>query len=234
MPEASVRVITSGNTELDKKLGGGIPMGSLILVEGASDSGKSVFAQQITWGTLKAGNRVTVMTTENTVKSLIRQMWSLNLDITDYCLLGRLKIFPLKVMQAEGGADKSFRPLLDAIKTQKLQDLVIIDSVTSFIAHSSVTEVVGFFEETMSYCSKGMTVCLIAHSYAFDEATTVRIGSMCDAHLQLKTENAGDRIMKSLVVAKVRGAQLSTGNVINFDVEPSLGMKIVPFSKAQG
>ena len=228
------KVVSLGNVEMDKKFGGGIPMGSLILIEGASDSGKSVLSQQLTWGTLKAGYRVTVMTTENTVKSLIRQMWSLSLEITDYLLLGRMKIFPVKAQRAdddENGA-KSFQILLHAIREQKLQDLVIVDSITSFIAQSPIGEVVSFFQECMGYCSKGMTIALIAHSYAFDEATTIRISSMCDAHLRLKTETVGDRIMKTCEVAKIRGAQLSTGNVINFDVEPGIGMRIIPFSKA--
>ena len=226
------KAVSLGNPEMDKKFGGGIPMGSLILIEGASDSGKSVLSQQLTWGTLRAGYRVTVMTTENTVKSLIRQMWSLSLEITDYVLLGRLKIFPIKAAAVTEDDEKSFALLLSAIRRQKLQDLIIVDSVTSFIAQSSIRDVVAFFEECMGYCNKGMTIALIAHSYAFDEATTVRISAMCDAHLRLKTETAGDKIMKSCEVAKIRGAQLSTGNVINFDVDPGLGMRIIPFSKA--
>ena len=36
------RVISTGNVEIDKKLGGGIPEGSLILIEGSSNAGKSV------------------------------------------------------------------------------------------------------------------------------------------------------------------------------------------------
>jgi len=31
----------------------------------------------------------------------------------------------------------------------------------------------------------------------------------------------------------VRGAQKMTGNIIAFDVDPGLGMKIIPVSKAQ-
>ena len=34
--------ISTWNAEIDKKMGGGIPMGSLTLVEGQSDAGKSV------------------------------------------------------------------------------------------------------------------------------------------------------------------------------------------------
>ncbi len=229
--ERKKRVVTSGDSEMDKKIGGGIPLGSLILIEGASDSGKSVLSQQLLYGTSMAGFRVTVMTTKNTVKSLIRQMLSLNLDIIDFLLLGRLKIFPVKA-QGQAGAEKSFQSLLNAFQRQRLQDLVIVDSVTTFIAHSSVEEVVAFFEETMDYCSSGMTIALIAHSYAFSESTLVRIGSMCDAHLRLRTEAVGDRLMKTLEVAKVRGAQQTTGNIINFDVDPGMGMRIVPFSRA--
>jgi Predicted ATPases involved in biogenesis of archaeal flagella len=35
--------ISSGNLEIDKKLEGGVPIGSLCLLEGAKGSGKSVF-----------------------------------------------------------------------------------------------------------------------------------------------------------------------------------------------
>ena len=37
--------------------------------------------------------------------------------------------------------------------------------------------------------------------------------------------------MMVLEVAKVRGADMSTGNVVSFDVEPMLGMRIIPKSK---
>ena len=43
-------IITSGNAEIDKKMGGGIPAGSLTLIEGANDTGKSVLTQQLMWG----------------------------------------------------------------------------------------------------------------------------------------------------------------------------------------
>ena len=89
------RSITSGNLELDKKMGGGIPEGSLTLIEGQSDSGKSVLVQQLTWGALQDGFRVLIYTTENTTRSLLSQMKDLGLDIDDYFLLDRVKIYPV-------------------------------------------------------------------------------------------------------------------------------------------
>ena len=79
-----VKVISTGNVEIDKKLGGGIPVGSMTLIEGESDSGKSVLCQQLIWGSLYDGFQVTLYTTENTVKSFVRQMDSLSLGISDF------------------------------------------------------------------------------------------------------------------------------------------------------
>ena len=227
--EGKKRIITSGSTEIDKKLGGGIPLGSLILTEGQSDSGKSVLTQQLTWGTLKEGFTVSVLTTENTVKSLIRQMDSLNLGILDHLLLRKLSIFPVRAMKARDGLGA----LRDAILNQADRDLVIIDSLTSFIADTTVGRVVAFFEECKDFCNEGLTLMVVVHSHALDHSTLIRVGSLCDAHLRLAIETVGQKLMKTLEVAKVRGANLTTGNIVTFDVEPGWGMKIMPFSKAQ-
>ena len=68
--EAKKDVISTGHGEIDKKLGGGIPVGSLTLVEGQSDAGKSVLCQQMIWGSLKDDFKVILFTTENTVKRI--------------------------------------------------------------------------------------------------------------------------------------------------------------------
>ncbi len=46
-------------------------------------------------------------------------------------------------------------------------------------------------------------------------------------------EEVGDQVVKALEVSKIRGAEKSTGNVISFDVEPNLGMRIVPITRAK-
>ena len=226
-------VLETGNTELDKKLGGGIPVGSMILIEGQSDAGKSVFTQQLAWGSSRAGYRVTMLSTENTVKSMIRQMKSLNLDLLDHVLLGRVKIFPLRAMGAAAGTNNALKALLQAMYSQWEQDLVIVDSITSFVTNSTPEQVIAFFEECKHYTDQGMSIALVAHSYAFNDGMLIRISSMCDAHFKLAIENMGDKLIKTLEVSKVRGAQMSTGNIISFDIEPGIGMRIIPFTKAR-
>jgi flagellar protein FlaH len=231
--EAKKAVISSGNPELDNKLGGGIPVQSLLLVEGQSDSGKSVLFQQLSWGSLRDGLRVCLLTTEDTVQGFVRQMESLNLDILDYLLLNRLKVYPVKAMKAKDGVEKALEALLVALRKQQGQDLVLVDSVTSFIAHSSLHQVIAFFEECKSLVRQGMTLGLTAHSYAFSNEILVRINSLCDAHLRMSIETLAGRLMKVLEVAKIKGAQQTTGNITSFDVVPGMGMKVVPYTKAK-
>ena len=75
--------ISSGNLEIDKKLEGGIPIGSLCLLEGAKGSGKSIFMQQIMWGALNQDKKVLALTTEKTSRKLLNNMENLKQDISD-------------------------------------------------------------------------------------------------------------------------------------------------------
>lgn len=226
------RIISTGNDELDKKIGGGIPLRSLSLIEGQPDSGKSVLTQQMIWGSLRNNLTAMVFTTENTMKSLVTQMQSLNLDILDYLLLSRFHVFPLDKGKTRRDLNAGLMPLIQA-QVAKGVDLVVIDSITYFVTHASIEDVLSFFEDLKSLCGEGLSILCVAHSYAFDENVMVRLGSMCDSHLRLRIETMGSKMIKILEVAKVRGAEMNTGNIVSFDVEPGLGIKVIPYSKAK-
>jgi flagellar protein FlaH len=226
------QLISTGNGEIDKKIGGGLPPGSLTLIEGQSDAGKSVLTQQFIWGSLNNGMRMALYTTENTTASLLRQMHSLALDIDDFFIVGRLDIYPVPNTFPEDQAQKLFSMLLAHI--QKLPaDVVIVDSLTTFITQASEPHTLEFFSRAKDLCDDGRSIMLTMHSYASNDQLLTRIRSMCDAHLRLRVEEVGSQLVKVLEVAKVRGAAKSTGNIISFDVEPNLGMRIIPITKAK-
>ncbi|NQW17892.1 MAG: flagellar accessory protein FlaH [Chloroflexi bacterium] len=227
------KTLSTGNAEIDNKMGGGIPSGSLTLVEGQSDSGKSVVVQQMIWGSLMDGATVTLYTSENTVKSFIRQMSSLSLDILDFMLLRRLKVLEVSTQRSGMDSKQIFEMLLDSMRADRTSDLVVVDSLTTFVTHTSSDDTLAYFEECREICSDGRTVMNVANSYAFDNAALARLRSMCDAHLSTRVEEVGDQLVKILEVAKIRGASKTTGNIITFDVEPNMGMRIIPISKAK-
>lgn len=226
------RLVTTGNSEIDKKIGGGLPLRSLTLVEGQSDAGKSVLVQQFTWGTLHSGLRIDMYTTENTTPSLFRQMRSLALEIDDFFIVGRINVYPVPNSFTEEQSRRIFKLLLDHIARSRA-DVVIVDSLTAFVTHASEAETLDFFSRAKELCDDGRSLILTMHSYASTEQLLQRLRSMCDAHLRLRVEEVGTQLIKVLEVAKVRGAAKSTGNIVSFDVEPHLGMRIIPVTKAK-
>ncbi len=224
--------ISTGNDELDKKIGGGIPPRSLTLIDGQPDSGKSVLAQQMVASSVRNGYRIAFFTTENTVKSLISQMQSLNLDILNYYLLDRLRIYPIDARKTTRSLNSGLFPQIVNCCRQGV-NLVVLDSITYYATHVGLAELITFFEDCKTLNSRGLSVICTAHSYAFDDSTMIRIGAMCDAHLRLRMETMGSKLIKILEVSKVRGAMQKTGNIVSFDVEPNWGIRVIPYSKAK-
>ena len=229
----SQKLISTGNTELDKKMGGGIPSGSLTLIEGQSGAGKSILTQQLVWGALKVGKRVAYYATENTATSLLRQMSSLSLDISDFFLLGRINIYPIRSAPTGEEARALLQAALDHMMKAKDRDVIAFDSLSIFVSNIAERDTLAFFTAAKDLCDENKTVLLTLHSYAFSEPMFVRIRSIADAYLRLRVGEVGNQLLKELEVAKIRGAEQTTGNVIAFDVEPGLGMRIIPMTRAK-
>jgi len=226
--DADEAMISTGNSKLDEKMGGGVPVRSLTLIEGDSGAGKSVLSQQILHGSLGEGYKAALFTSENTVSSLVKQMRSLSLDITNYLLLSDLRVLPIET----SGLGREAPPeLMKAMRQESDRDMIFVDSLTSSIPLSTDTEVLGFFEACKRLCDDGVSVILVVHSHGLTTELLARIRALCDAHLRLRTEEVRDQLVKTLEVTKVRGAEQKTGNIVSFEVEPGWGMKIVPLSK---
>jgi flagellar protein FlaH len=227
--------IITGVPEVDDKLGGGIPLGSLCLIEGDADSGKSVLCQHLVNGTLVTGGAsAAYYTTENSIRSLISQMDSLALHVLDYFLADRFRVYPLTFHGNMKGGNKPFYVLTHHFAhLPKEFKLIIVDSITLLVAHSNPVAIIDFFSRCKNLCDDGATIILVAHSYAFEEDLLSRTRSLCDARFRLRLEQVGDRMIKLMEVLKVRGAERPTGDVVSFDIEPKLGMRIIPLAKAR-
>ncbi len=229
------QIVSTGNSELDKKIADGLPLQSLTLIEGENDTGKSVLTQQITWGAVKQGLSVDLYTTESTSKSFIKQMESMSLDISDYFAWGYLKVFPLHVVGFEWSKDEMqgiLQRVVNNIRESKAQ-VCVIDSLTLFTEYAESDTILTFFTNCKSLVDHGKTILITLHTYAFEEDTLVRIRSICDAHLNMKKAIMGDKYIMVMEVIKVRGAHKTTGNLVSFEVHPGYGMKIIPMSFAK-
>jgi len=258
MVQARKGVLTTGDSEIDKKMGGGLPLGSLTLIEGDNDAGKSSLAQQMIWGSLGSGHRIGVFTTENTPKSYLRHMDSLGLDVTDFYLLGWLRIYALRLSSerletvndlnkeqasileyigtlTEEGQEvvRGLRNLLEIVERER-SEVIFIDALTGFLTGAAVDEIIYFFETMKRICDGGKTVVITLHAiHGHQPFLTTRIRAMSDCHLVLRATGDRGKIMKTLEISKVRGAERNTGAIWGFEILPELGIRIVPIRKVQ-
>ncbi|NLN43756.1 MAG: flagellar accessory protein FlaH [Methanosarcina sp.] len=233
--EKPLEFISSGNLEIDRKLEGGIPVGSLCLLEGEKDSGKSVLMQQIMWGALNQDKKALALTTEKTSKNLLNNMESLNLDISDYFILGRSKIFEINASYVEENpelSEKLLQTLLECVE-QCEEDLILIDSLTILAVSASENALLNFFTGCVKLCDKGKTILISVHGYTFPQQVLHRLRSTCDTCLELRIEQVGDKLINTLEIQKLRGARKITGNMLSFNVDSDSGLKIIPVSKVK-
>jgi flagellar protein FlaH len=228
-------IISSGNDEIDKRLGEGIPLGSLVLIEGENDTGKSVLCQQMTYGGLNQLHRIAYYSTENTIKSMLMQMESLTLDVSDFYSWGYFRIFPVHLEGVEWTSDqmKGTLHLLSAHIKNVRERVIIIDSLTMFTTYSGEDNIFEFLTNLKNFCDKGYTIFVTLHQHAFKEDILVRVRSSCDCHLFLRKEQLNDRYISVMEVSKIRGAKITTGNIVSFEVQPGYGIRIIPISQAR-
>ncbi|WP_462273444.1 archaellum protein ArlH [Methanohalophilus sp.] len=229
------QILSSGNDEIDKKLGEGIPLGSLVLIEGENDTGKSVLCQQLVFGGLNQLHSMAYYSTENTIKSMLMQMESLSLDVSDFYSWGYLRVFPVHLEGVEWSSEEmkgTLNMMADHIKNIR-EKVIIVDSLTMFTTYSDEDSILGFLTRLKNFCDRGFTIFITLHQHAFKEDTLVRIRSACDCHLFLRKEQLTERYISVMEVAKIRGAKKSTGNIVSFEVQPGFGLKIIPISSAK-
>lgn len=230
-------VVTTGSEELDSRLGGGIPVPSLLLVEGDHGTGKSVVVQQIAYGALKSGLRVYYITTESTVRELLLQAKRVSFDMTNYFLKGFLEIFPVH-MEGARWAKNIAKLLLQIVgnfmvKTMSDWDLFIVDSFSVLAVYASTSTVLDFLTIAKNVVSQDKLVILSVHPGVLSEEIMIRARSVCDGYIRLRAMEIGGMMIKAMEVVKLRGALGPVDSLIAFDVDPAFGIKVLPLSLAK-
>ena len=231
--EERKRLIAVGVMDIDKRLGGGLPPESVTLVEGDPDAGKSVVVQQLSFGALKEGLKVDVFLAESSTREFLEQMDSLGMSTTDYYLLRRLSLYQTNLRVDREKAEKILRHLLRHIEECDDRDLFIVDSITPLLFQFDEHYVLSFLANCKELANQGRTIITTLHSYAMSESLRLRASSIVDAHLRLRIEELGDQVVRTLEVAKIRGAAKTAKNTVSFNVQPGLGLKSVPISKTR-
>ena len=203
---------SSGNTQLDKVLGGGFHRGSSVLLAGASGTGKSTLAATYIKAACERREKVLLLGFEESDESIVQNMLSPGIDLRPAIEKGYLKI-ATAMPEAQGTEKHLIRTftLIDDFKP----DHVVVDAVSAFERMGSNRAAFEFAMRLVNRCKdKGISVFLVNQSQGGMEdrqaISGLGISSLIDAIVWLSFVESGNKFKRMLLVIKSRGSKHST------------------------
>ena len=220
--------------QLEQMMAGGIPLESLTLIEGASSTGKSLLSQYFLYGAM-LGQRITgYFTTGQTIDGLMDQMGSAGLDVSRLISADNVRHYALKKTSVDEEPETQLTALASEIEQVPVEcNFIIVDDVTNLVQICEDRAVLGFFASCQRVASAGRIIIVVARSSAFDQRLLVRLSGICDTHIHTGAEQVKGQQVCTLELRKVGNRELSSGNELRFQIEPGLGIKILPMSRVR-
>ncbi len=203
-----------------------------MIVEGDNGSGKTALVQQIIYGALSEGLSSLVITTERSVKEFLADAAEVRMDMSDYFIEGSLKIYTANLRSLRWASltnSKILDVLSNFFETHSADyDLIVVDSLTHLIHGVWAGKVLNFFKNLRFLVRRGNTLILTLHPNILPEDMKVKVVGISDVYVSLSNVDIGGRIYKMLNLIKMKGFNAGADPSIIFDVDPALGIKVIP------
>ena len=217
--------------ELAEKLGKGIPRGTSMLLEGEIGSGRSVLCQRMIYGFLFNGHSATYVSTEQTMKGFIEQMYSLDYKISKYLQNGDLTFFPVYPLIGNTVTRADFIDKLTSSPSLYKHDVLVIDSLSTLtqnrLDETSAVKLMAFLKK-MNKLGKTVIMTVEPNTSGVD---TLRLAT--DMYLSLTMKATGQGINRIINVKRFLRANKTVTEVIRFRIEPRIGM-IIEITEVSG
>lgn len=229
---------------LNKELGGGIPRGSIVLMEGDYGAGKSALSQRFAYGLCETGSTVTFLSTELTVSGFLDQMNSLSYDVVDHLLHEHL-LFLHADLDTGGvlSSDEESENRMDLLtrlmeaETMWSADVVVIDTFDAILRNDptfealirqnderqAALEIISFFRDMIS---EGKVVVLTVDPSAVDGDAIGPFRSIADVFLELEMIEVGNDVRRQVSVKRFAGMGEQVGDTIGYSVRSGTGIVI--------
>jgi circadian clock protein KaiC len=205
--DGSAERISLGNAELDTMFGGGMYRDSLMMITGATGTGKTLIGLQFMVAGIAAGERVLYLSFEESQWQLERNAaaWGMDLRTPERAeLLTVISRYPARL---------GLEDLLVEIKhtVEEFQPTrLVLDSMTA-VEHNSPPKGFREFSVGLSGYLKGrgvatMMTTTLPNLLGGDHATDLYLSTIADAILALRYFDLDSEVRRALLVLKVRGS----------------------------
>lgn len=231
------RIISTGNEELDRRIGEGIPKPSFIFIEGENGSGKTTLITQLAYGACKSELKCALLTTEDTPKRLLDWARNISIDINQYFLKGKLKVYslPRSVMTlTKDEATEIVERMIAFFKMYgKIFDFIAVDSI-SFLNLRSEKDVTELFLAIKKMVAAYNNIAVLTvHKDSLNEEIKKYAISLCDIYYTLSFGEVAGRSVRILKILKAKGVPVVPESTVAFEVDPAFGIKVVPIAVAK-
>lgn len=224
-------ILSTGNEEVDSRLGGGIPHPSLIAIEGDNGSGKTAVALLLAQTYLRAGLSVTYFTNEGNSYSFVEKARQSGFDMMDYFVKGSLRVYTMNVglPVTRQVSERLLSAISYVITSGRLgSSAVIIDTLSYLSSAAPESSIKLLFEALRKASDNGMSIVVTFHPNSLPRALSEPIKATCDGYIRLSEASLGGRKLKVLTIVKLKGLPSGAQSSITFDVDPAFGVKVIP------
>jgi flagellar protein FlaH len=231
-----------GHDRLKQELGGGIPRGAIVLIEGDYGAGKSVLSQRLSYGFTDEDVTVTFISTELNVRGFLDQMHSLEYDMVKPLLNEQILYIHAELDSggALSGKERDRKELLRRLmEAEEIWngDVIIVDTFDAILRNDpqfealvrqneerqAALEIISFFRELTS---QGKTVILTVDPTTVDEETMGPFRSIADVFIELEMVEVGNDVRRNIFVKRFAGMGEQVGDRIGFSVRSGIGIVI--------
>ena len=200
-------VVTTGSTELDTLLGGGLAPGTATLLTGPAGVGKTTASVQCVVAALQRGDKASYFLFDERMPTLLKRSEALGMDLRRFLESGQLEMRAIDPAEMSPG---EFAGLIRGAVESHGSSVVVIDSLNAYLQSMPNEQfLVLQMHEVLTYLGhKGIISILILglHGVAGDIRSDVDLSYLSDTVVQLRYFEANGEVRQAISVIKTRTA----------------------------
>ncbi|MFC7239992.1 ATPase domain-containing protein [Saliphagus sp. GCM10025317] len=222
---------------VDNAIGGGLPEGSVVLIEGEDGAGKSALSQRFSYGMAEEGTYVTYISTELESWEFVQQMHSLSYDVVDHLLGEQMLFLHANVDTHSRGKKRQLLARLADAETLWRADVVYVDTLSALLRNDPNFEAADpadtdhVLQRLVTFLRQvtlqDKTVVLTVDPTSVDDDALRPLRNVADVYFDIETSAVGQEIRRQIRVRRFQNMKSPVDDSIGFNVQQGRGVSIV-------